>query len=72
MRSPGRAAKKKYNHTIGRIQNGEKWLQEHGKDHPEYQRTYDGYLALYEKMRKLYVAISEPLAELMEGYADEQ
>lgn len=62
------AAKRKYNHTLARIGKGEVWLRGHSEDHPEYQRAYDGYLALYENLRRLYVAIDEPLDDPMTGY----
>ena len=63
-----KAAKEKYKHTAERIRKGEEWLQTHGKDCLEYQKAYDGYLALYENLRKLYVAIDEPLEDPMTGY----
>lgn len=63
-----RAAKGKYNHTLQRIQKGEEWLKEHDENDAKYQKAYAGYLALYENLRKLYVAISEPLADPMTGY----
>lgn len=54
-----RAAKEKYNHTLARIQKGEKWIQEHNKSALEYQQAYDGYLALRENLRKLHIVIGE-------------
>lgn len=65
-----RAAKQKYSHTLERIQNGAKWLQEHDEGHPDYERCYTAYLELYENLRKLYVAIDEPLDDPMTGYEE--
>ncbi|MDL2318237.1 hypothetical protein LJC74_03995 [Eubacteriales bacterium OttesenSCG-928-A19] len=61
------ASKQEYNKVLGRIEAGTAWLKDN-EGSPEYDRAYDLFLALYEELRLLYVAIGEPLDDPMRGW----
>lgn len=59
--------KQEYNRVLAHIEKGTAWLDAN-QGSPEYQRAHDGYQALWEDLRVLYLAIDEALADPMAGY----
>lgn len=63
------ACKQEHNRVLERIRKGAEWLKAHADD-PGYERAYDGFMALHEDLRLLYVAVGEPLDDPEAGYGE--
>lgn len=60
--------KREFDRVLKRVHKGEEWLRAYDDSHPGYERAYAGYLALYEELRALYLAVGETLSDPLTGY----